>query len=192
MAELGDQFGTQALPLDAMLDDLADNGGRSMTVALLPGSPGIDMGNNTLITSPPFDVPPFFDQRGPGYDRIFNDTVDVGALETQALSEGEGEGLHQAIHTADQDANNIVSLSELLRVIQFFNSDGLGCEDGTEDGYAPNDPDTECAPHASDYNPQDWEVSLSELLRLIQFFNSGGYSYCPDNATEDGYCPGLA
>jgi hypothetical protein len=97
------------------------------------------------------------------------------------------------IHTADQDGNNAVSLSELLRVIQFFNSDSFGCEPETEDGYAPNDADTGCMPHDSDYNPQDWDISLSELLRLVQFFNSGGYFNCPeaDPATEDGYCPGL-
>jgi hypothetical protein len=43
-------------------------------------------------------------------------------------------------------------------------------------------------PHASDYNPQDWQVSLSELLRLIQFFNSGGYHPCV--GSEDSYCVG--
>jgi hypothetical protein len=81
----------------------------------------------------------------------------------------------------------------LLRVIQFFNSAGFGCETGTEDGFAPNDPDQECCPHDSDYSPSgpDWTISLSELLRLIQVFNSGGYSYCPAGGTEDGYCVGL-
>ncbi len=101
-------------------------------------------------------------------------------------------------HSADQDANNIISLSELLRVIQFYNSGGLHCAEppeSTEDGYVPGeDPAQEgCAPHSSDYNPQDWTISLSELLRLIQFYNSGGYHDCPDAdpPTEDGYCPGL-
>jgi hypothetical protein len=51
--------------------------------------------------------------------------------------------------------------------------------------------DLSCAPHASDYNPQDWRINLSELLRVIQFFNSGGYHYCPTEGTEDGYCVGL-
>jgi hypothetical protein len=74
-------------------------------------------------------------------------------------------------------------------VIQFFNSGGFGCQVGTEDGYAPNDPDHNCGPHASDYNPRDWQISLSELLRVIQFFNSGGYhALC---GTEDGFGVGL-
>jgi hypothetical protein len=85
----------------------------------------------------------------------------------------------------------MVNLSELLRVVQFFNSNNYGCETGTEDGYAPNDPDQNCTAHASDYNPQDWDISLSELLRLIQFFNSSGYSACPLEGTEDGFCVGL-
>jgi hypothetical protein len=94
-----------------------------------------------------------------------------------------------ATHTADQDGNNIVSLSELLRVIQFYNSDSYGCQAGTEYGFAPNDVDQDCAPHASDYNPQNWAISLSELLRVIQFYNTGGYQACQEG--EDRFCPGL-
>ena len=63
------------------------------------------------------------------------------------------------------------------------------CDPQTEDGYAPGAGDRVCAPHASDYNPQDWSVNLSELLRLIQFYNSGGYH--PALTTEDGFAPGL-
>jgi hypothetical protein len=95
------------------------------------------------------------------------------------------------IHSADTTPDNRISLSELLRLIQFFNVGELHCQADTEDGYAPGGGDQTCAPHASDYNPQDWVISLSELLRLIQFFNSGGYHYCPDQNTEDGYCPGV-
>jgi len=92
-------------------------------------------------------------------------------------------------HTADQDADYIISLSELLRVIQFFNSGGFHCETGTEDSYAPGPGgDTSCTPHHSDYNPQNWSINLSELLRIIQFFNMGGYHSC--EGSEDGFCPG--
>jgi hypothetical protein len=83
-----------------------------------------------------------------------------------------------------------VSLTELLRVIQFFNSGGLHCAadlGATEDGYTPGAGASTCAVHSSDYNPQDWKVGLSELLRLIQFFNSSAYAPCDDG--EDGYCP---
>ncbi len=90
-------------------------------------------------------------------------------------------------HSADQDYNWTINLSELLRVIQFFNSDGYHCQSGTEDGYAPGPGDQACTPHKSDYNGQDWQVSLSELLRLIQFFNS--QCYIPHSSGEDGYAP---
>lgn len=112
-----------------------------------------------------------------------------GQPEGEGQADGEGDILF-AFHSADQNGDNLISLSELLRVIQFFNSGGYRCSPGTEDGYGPGLGDTNCVPHNSDYNPQNWIISLSELLRLIQFFNAGGYFACPDAATEDGFCPG--
>ncbi|HPO14653.1 MAG TPA: hypothetical protein PLI09_14525 [Candidatus Hydrogenedentes bacterium] len=109
----------------------------------------------------------------------------------EGSAEGGSEGeVYGGIHSADSNGDGLISLSELLRVIQFFNSDGFHCEAGTEDGYAPGPGDTSCAPYDSDYNAQDWHISLSELLRVIQFFNSGGYHYCPGEGTEDEFCPG--
>ncbi len=90
-------------------------------------------------------------------------------------------------HSADVDADLTISLSETLRVIQFFNLDALHCQDGTEDGYAPGTGAENCAPHNSDYDPQDWSISLSELLRLIQLFNALGYA--ADAGGEDGFRP---
>ncbi|MCC6142329.1 MAG: PQQ-dependent sugar dehydrogenase [Candidatus Hydrogenedentes bacterium] len=91
--------------------------------------------------------------------------------------------------SSDRNGDFHISLSELLRVIQFFNSGGLHCEAGTEDGYAPGPGDETCPHSDQDYKPTDWTVNLSELLRQIQFFNSAGYSYCPGKGTEDNYCP---
>ncbi len=114
-----------------------------------------------------------------------------GSVEGEGAVEGEGETplIH---HSADQNGDGRISLSELLRVIQFFNSDGLHCQPGTEDGYAPDPGDQSCAHHATDYNPPDWRIRLTELLRLIQFFNSDGFHYCPGEGTEDGFCVGPA
>ena len=95
-------------------------------------------------------------------------------------------------HSADTSADGQIELSELLRIIQFYNSAGFHCaEKETEDGYMPGvDHDREdCLPHDSDCDLQDWKINLSELLRLIQFFNSSGYYPCPDLKTEDGFCP---
>ncbi len=97
-------------------------------------------------------------------------------------------------HSADPNGDGQINLTELLRVIQFYNSGGFHCEEGTEDGYAPGPGDQTCAPHSSDYAPSgpDWRIVLTELLRIIQFYNSGGYHPCPDEGTEDGFCPGPA
>ncbi len=113
--------------------------------------------------------------------------VNEGGVEGEGANEGEGEGQVQ-VHSADQNADGQIGLSELLRVIQFFNSNGLHCEAGSEDGYAPGAGDETCVPHSSDYAPRDWRVGLSEVLRLIQFFNSSGYRVCEEGG--DGFCPG--
>jgi hypothetical protein len=71
----GDQIDT-----DPMLGPLNDNGGPTLTSKLLPGSPAIDHGN------PNFTPPPDFDQRGPGYPRVVNGRIDIGAFEVQAAT----------------------------------------------------------------------------------------------------------
>jgi microbial collagenase len=100
----------------------------------------------------------------------------------------QGAANWNGMHKADTVPDHVITLSELLRVIQFYNAGGLHCEAGTEDGYGVGAGATACAPHASDYNPQNWAISLTELLRLIQFYNAGGYY--GDFSSEDGFAPG--
>jgi hypothetical protein len=71
---------TDLLDVDPLLGPLQDNGGLTQTTALLPGSPAIDAGDNTGA--------PDWDQRGPGYPRIVNGIIDIGAFEYQ----GDGSG----------------------------------------------------------------------------------------------------
>ncbi len=73
-------IGSDLTGMAADLGPLAYNGGPTETLALLTGSPAIDAGNNALIPSGQID-----DQRGPGYDRIVNGTVDIGAFEVQPV-----------------------------------------------------------------------------------------------------------
>jgi len=68
----GDQINT-----DPLLGPLQNNGGPTFTHALLPGSPAIDAGD------PSFSPPPFNDQRGCHFDRVFNGRIDIGSFETQ-------------------------------------------------------------------------------------------------------------
>lgn len=92
--------------------------------------------------------------------------------------------------SADTNGDWSISLSELLRLIQFYNTGAFSCLEGSEDGYTPGPGDQQCAPHSTDYNPQDWALSLSELLRTIQFYNTPGSNYQIDPTTEDGFAPG--
>jgi len=78
----GALYGTAGAPLDPRLGALADNGGPTLTHALLRGSPAIDAGNDSLL---PPNTP--YDQRGPGFARILGPRVDIGAYEFHGLSE---------------------------------------------------------------------------------------------------------
>ncbi|MCB1209949.1 MAG: choice-of-anchor D domain-containing protein, partial [Verrucomicrobiales bacterium] len=76
----GNQVGTSGSPIDPLLGTLADNGGPTLTLELLSGSPAIDAGD------PAFDpnafVPPLNeDQRGTGFARVVNGSIDIGAFE---------------------------------------------------------------------------------------------------------------
>jgi hypothetical protein len=67
---------TDLVDIDPLLGPLTANGGPTLSMALLPGSPAIDSGDNTDA--------PSWDQRGPGFPRIVNGTIDRGAFEVQA------------------------------------------------------------------------------------------------------------
>ena len=69
----------QRPPLNAVLAPLGNYGGPTQTMALLPGSPAIDAGNNALI---PAGVTT--DQRG--LPRIINGAVDIGAFESEGFN----------------------------------------------------------------------------------------------------------
>ena len=83
-----DLTGTIAAPLNPLLAPLGNYGGPTQTMALLPGSPAIDAGNNALI---PAGITT--DQRG--LPRIVNTIVDIGAFEssgfTIAVTSGSGQ-----------------------------------------------------------------------------------------------------
>ena len=83
-----------------MLGPLADNGGPTQTHALLPGSPAIDAGDNT-------DAPEW-DQRGIGFPRIVNGTIDIGAFEVQATGAPLPANPLAVLITADLESENSI------------------------------------------------------------------------------------
>lgn len=66
---------------DLLLDGLADNGGTTPTIALRLGSPAINAGDNALAVDEN-GAPLLTDQRGVGYPRVAQGTVDAGAFES--------------------------------------------------------------------------------------------------------------
>jgi len=131
----------------------------------------------------------------------------------EGVAEGEGEGTEEGEELVRHSADYLepfgrITLSELIRGIQFFNNKteakgseiilgAYGCApnpESTDDTYLPGSLLQTCAPHDLDYLPQDWRISLTELLRLIQIYNGpngGAYNYCPNNDPErDDFCLG--
>ncbi len=89
---IGDIVGdTGNLVVNPLLSVLQDNGGPTLTHSLELGSSAIDSGDQMVIVNPPFIGPPYYDQRGVGFDRIQdgdNDStrnIDIGATEFKPI-----------------------------------------------------------------------------------------------------------
>ena len=77
-AASGNLLGTSTNPINPHLGPLANNGGPTQTIALLPGSPAINAGTTSVTsTTGPFD------QRGQGFARVVDGAIDIGAFEVQ-------------------------------------------------------------------------------------------------------------
>jgi len=90
----GDQVGTVALPINPQLGSLTNNGGPTLTHALLANSPALDAGDNCVTQVAhcgDADIPQLAtDQRGTVFNRLVDGpdadataTVDIGAYEAQ-------------------------------------------------------------------------------------------------------------
>ena len=124
---------TTVLENDGLAPTLADNGGATATIALLPGSAAINVGDDAAAAGLNFD------QRGAGFDR-FAGTVDIGAFEVQNLpptadpggSYGVSEGSVVTLDgSGSSDADNAIVDYEWD-----FNYDGVTF-DVDETGVAP-------------------------------------------------------
>ncbi len=83
--------GTHPTALTSMFETaLADNGGPTRTLALLPGSPAIDAGDPAALAGT--GGVPLYDQRGEPYTRVANGNgatrIDIGAYERHDLTVG--------------------------------------------------------------------------------------------------------
>ncbi|MEL7038204.1 MAG: Ig-like domain-containing protein [Cyanobacteria bacterium J06592_8] len=129
-------------PIDPLLLPLADNGGSTLTQALLIGSPAIDTGSNlNELTT---------DQRGEGFVREFGEGVDIGAIEFQnqppVAIEDENFTTDEdtAFTTANVLANDIDPDDNLpLSVTGFDVTTTLGTVTNNEDGTFNYDPNSQ-------------------------------------------------
>lgn len=166
----------------------------SFNIPLGPAHPAFSLDGRTIVFSPAASIASWGAPNAGLYTATATGPGSANICEAGASVPDDDP----ALHSADTDADGRVSLTELLRVIQFFNTGGFQCADGgesTEDGFlAGAGPNHLCQPHDADYTAPgpDWRIQLTELLRVVQFFNAGGYHYCPGTGTEDGFCAGAA
>jgi uncharacterized delta-60 repeat protein/M6 family metalloprotease-like protein len=110
-------------------------------------------------------------------------------------------------HSADINGDNLISLLELTRVIELYNTRNgttrTGCyrvEAAGEDGFAPEPSRANTATvvltayHAADSN-RDGKLGLLELTRVIELYNHRSGTtrtgqYHTQDGTEDGFAPG--
>jgi len=82
----GPATGTGVIVGNPLLGALQNNGGSTLTMLPGAGSPAIDSGSNDAAAGLDFD------QRGTGFARIANGTVDMGAVEVQVASSSGASG----------------------------------------------------------------------------------------------------
>jgi len=99
-----DLAGTTASPLNPRLGSLGDYGGGIPTMALLPGSPAVDAGDDAILNVP-FNLAT--DQRGNPYSRKIGAHVDIGAFE---------------LLPGDENYDGAVDINELTSVLAVYNN----------------------------------------------------------------------
>ena len=127
----GDAYISESIPgsnlfgEDPLLEPLQDNGGPTLTHALRSGSPAIDRGNPEFLPPPGYDcgwmlsadscalLPPDWDQRSEGFDRIRNGRVDMGAFELQEGSVPKGGAWLRSL--SDIDGNGSPEVAVIKR-----------------------------------------------------------------------------
>jgi predicted outer membrane repeat protein len=121
----GDKSGTRANPLDAKLGALQNNGGTTLTRALLAGSPAINAADGCVILPYENDnacmpEPLVTDQRGADFDRVLHGSVDIGAFESQYTNQPTGN--EQCKANGWQQFNNPRAFKNQGDCIMFVNT----------------------------------------------------------------------
>jgi hypothetical protein len=122
----GNQIGTAAFPMIAMLGPLADNGGPTMTHAILAASPAVDAGE--LLASSGENNAPQHDQRGNSFTRVAGARIDIGAFEAHPV-------VMTTAQLGDYNANGEVDAADYVLWRKSVGQAGAGlAADGNGDG----------------------------------------------------------
>jgi len=146
--DVGNQTGTAANPFDPLLGPLANNGGPTLTHALLPGSPALDAGDPSIVFNPAE-----FDQRGAPFTRVFGSRIDIGSVEDQPIPD-----------SADFDNDNDIDGADFLAWQRGF---GTTTGAAKTDGDADNDGDVDAADLGA------WESQFGGPAPLVAAVDSG-------------------
>jgi hypothetical protein len=189
--------GNEATSLEIRLFDLA---GKSAHATAL---------TSQLPCTVPWVAGPGFDATAVEIVRLSGGQLDGTALVAVRLDSIAAvfEQILVVYHDADIDRDNRLSLSELLRVIELYNTRLSSTRTGrykvqedSVDGFA-SDPDTANGAsssgsrfHTADTD-QNVQFSLGELLRVIELYNNRAGSsrtgeYHTDPISTDGFSPG--
>ncbi|AFZ51651.1 choice-of-anchor Q domain-containing protein [Dactylococcopsis salina] len=144
LIEDGSLTGENIINQDPNLSSLQNNGGSTKTQVPQDGSPAIDAGDNAFLSESELSID--FngdgdtddtlntDQRGEGFDRVVNGTVDIGAVEVQDIS-GEPTASNSVVTWGrsvgggdltgeDSDSTTGVPGGELNNVQDIFSTSG--------------------------------------------------------------------
>ncbi len=125
--------------VNPMLGALTNNGGITLTHALLVGSPAVDAGLNALAVNPFNGIALAFDQRGTGFLRIRDGngngtpTVDIGAFEVQLGTTAATVSVSGRVTARGRGISNaVVHLTSQSGEIQTVRTNRLGYYTFTE------------------------------------------------------------
>lgn len=178
--------GVGTIDINTVLDTtLRDNGGPTLTHALVPGSPAINNGAN------PLNLP--FDQRGAGFPREQRGATDIGAFESAllpinpqfapVLAFGSGGGIQAQVQVLNS------ALDEVFRLFPYDNFAGevrVALGDVTGDGVSDiiTAAGTGGGPHVKAFNGTNGQVVRSFFAYSPNF--TGGVYVATADLNDDG------
>lgn len=190
--------GGDPLVISARLRTIDGPGGPYSYRALLPFELATEMfaASNTAVPVTPDAVEYVREGQVSGTNvtmthNIFLSTGDISSAQRVDVCVGCAS-IVKTVHSADTNEDYKFSLSEFLRVVEFYRATpghDYHVNPATRDGYAVGAGAKTGYPHTGDYiNGADWAVNVNELLRMIDLFTSTpNHTYNMNLSSEDGF-----